>query len=69
MGLKLSDICLTGDEKPRKNLTQETELKSLNVQIQCLCKWKKLEKLLSYFCQCYGAAVNGVSYVSFWKGC
>ena len=23
-GLKLSDICLTGKEKPRKNLTQET---------------------------------------------
>ena len=23
-GLKLHDICLTGDEKPRKNLTQET---------------------------------------------
>ena len=23
-GLKLSDICLTGEEKPRKNLTQET---------------------------------------------
>ena len=23
-GLKLPDICLTGDEKPRKNLTQET---------------------------------------------
>ena len=24
MGLKLPDICLTGEEKPRKNLTQET---------------------------------------------
>ena len=24
VGLKLPDICLTGDEKPRKNLTQET---------------------------------------------
>ena len=23
-GLKLPDICLTGEEKPRKNLTQET---------------------------------------------
>ena len=23
-GLKLRDICLTGEEKPRKNLTQET---------------------------------------------
>ena len=23
-GLKLPDICLTGNEKPRKNLTQET---------------------------------------------
>ena len=23
-GLKLLDICLTGEEKPRKNLTQET---------------------------------------------
>ena len=23
-GLKLTDICLAGDEKPRKNLTQET---------------------------------------------
>ena len=23
-GLKLSDICLTGEEKPRKNLTNET---------------------------------------------
>ena len=23
-GLKLADICLTGEEKPRKNLTQET---------------------------------------------
>ena len=23
-GLKLSDICLTGEEKPRRNLTQET---------------------------------------------
>ena len=26
MGLKLPDICLTGEEKPRKNLTQETYL-------------------------------------------
>ena len=24
VGLKLPDICLTGEEKPRKNLTQET---------------------------------------------
>ena len=24
VGLKLSDICLTGKEKPRKNLTQES---------------------------------------------
>ena len=24
LGLKLPDICLTGEEKPRKNLTQET---------------------------------------------
>ena len=24
VGLKLADICLTGEEKPRKNLTQET---------------------------------------------
>ena len=23
-GLKLPDMCLTGEEKPRKNLTQET---------------------------------------------
>ena len=23
-GIKLPDICLTGEEKPRKNLTQET---------------------------------------------
>ena len=24
VGLKLPDICLTGEEKPRKNFTQET---------------------------------------------
>ena len=24
VGLKFADICLTGEEKPRKNLTQET---------------------------------------------
>ena len=24
VGLKFPDICLTGEEKPRKNLTQET---------------------------------------------
>ena len=24
-GLKLPDICLTGEEKPRKNLAQETD--------------------------------------------
>ena len=24
VGLKLPDICLTGEDKPRKNLTQET---------------------------------------------
>ena len=35
-GLKLPDICLIGEEKPRKNLTQETTPTGDGTRVRCV---------------------------------